>query len=359
MFLREQSHTENPIDLDESLLRLKLGDALASFICRQGLVSADKTLVISSDEPRDLLELKPQVDLLVNLVRINDVRYVNKHLEQINESLDLNALFVGRFETFTSRRARIKYYQIPVFKHVFLLIEFLFLRVIPKVRGLNKVYFFFSKGRNRLFSKAEMLGRLVSCGFEIVDYTHLNGLSYFMVRKKKSPSYDLKPSYGAVFAMPRIGKNGKMIRVYKFRTMHPYSEYLHDYVLKMNGYAASGKPAEDFRLTPWGRILRKFWLDELPQILNIAKGEMKLVGVRPVSKRYFEDIDEELRGMRLKQKPGCIPPYVALNRKSDVHSVQESEKEYLKEKIKNPYTTDTKYFFKALFNIIIRKKRSA
>lgn len=359
MFLKEQTHTSNSDDLGLSLLRLKLGNQLSEFVAGQGLPDSEKTMVISSDRPQEFLELKPEIDLLVNLYRMNDVRFVNKHLEKVNQNLNKDATLVGCFETFTARRARIKYYQIPFFKHFFLLFEFLFLRVFPKVKGLNKVYFYFTKGKNRLLSKAEMLGRLVCCGFEIIEYRQINGLSYFIAKKRKMPSYDLKPSYGAVFAMPRIGKNGKIIRVYKFRTMHPYSEYLHDYVLKMNGYAKSGKPAADFRLTPWGRMLRKYWLDELPQLFNILKGDMKLVGVRPVSQRYFQDIDEELRQLRSSQKPGCIPPYVALNRMSDLKNVQDSEKEYLKEKLRNPHFTDTKYFFKAIFNIVIRKKRSA
>ena len=80
---------------------------------------------------------------------------------------------------------------------------------------------------------------------------------------------------------------------------------------------------------------------------------------RPVSQRYFEDIPKEIQELRLTQKPGCIPPYVALNRRGSVESVLQAEKEYLEEKIKNPYFTDTKYFFKAIYNILLKQKRSA
>lgn len=297
--------------------------------------------------------------LVVNLGRMNDVRYINKTLEDINYKIQKNDIFIGVFETFTSRRLRKKAYQVPIINKIFLLYEFLFLRVIPKLNFFKKIYFLLSKGQDRLLSKAEMLGRLVSCGFEIIDSRKINGLNYFIVKKAKEPLFDLKPSYGPVFGMNRIGKNGKIIRVFKFRTMHPYSEYLHDYVLKINGYAQTGKPASDFRLTPWGKFMRKYWLDELPQFYNILKGEMKLVGVRPVSQRYFQDIPPELKELRLKQKPGCIPPYVALNRNGDVESVQQAELDYLNQKIKHPYTTDTRYFFQALFNILVRRKRSA
>ena len=203
------------------------------------------------------------------------------------------------------------------------------------------------------------MGRLVSCGFEIVDYQRIDGIHYFAAKKVKEPAYDMSPSYGPLFKMRRVGKNGKIIGVYKLRTMHPYSEYLQDYILKLNGYSETGKPADDFRLVPWGKYVRRYWIDELPQLINLIKGDLKLVGCRPVSERYFQDIPKEIQELRLSQKPGCIPPYVALNRKGSVESVLQAEREYLEEKIRNPFFTDTKYFFKAIYNIVFKNKRSA
>jgi lipopolysaccharide/colanic/teichoic acid biosynthesis glycosyltransferase len=204
-----------------------------------------------------------------------------------------------------------------------------------------------------------MLGRLVCCGFDIVEHQSINGITWFAARKVKQPTFDKNPSYGPLFKMRRIGKGGRIFHVLKFRTMHPYSEYLQDYVLKLNGYAESGKPASDFRLTPWGKFMRRYWLDELPQLINVLKGDMKLVGVRPVSPRYFEDIPEHLQNLRVTQKPGCIPPYVALDRKPSVEGVLKAEEEYLIEKKRNPYFTDTRYFFRAIYNIVVKRKRSA
>jgi lipopolysaccharide/colanic/teichoic acid biosynthesis glycosyltransferase len=297
--------------------------------------------------------------LVAAVYRMNDAGYINKNLEAINENLPDGSYLLGCFESFRARRVRKKIYSLPLLRHLVLVWEFVFLRALPRIGGINRVYFFFSKGKDRLLSKAEMLGRLVCCGFEIVDYRPHGGLIWFLVRKSGSPAYDHNASYGPVFAMPRIGKNGKIIHVYKLRTMHPYSEYLHDYVVRRHGYAQTGKPAEDFRLTPWGKVFRKYWLDEIPQLLNLLKGDLKLVGVRPVGKRYFEDIPADLRALRLKQKPGCIPPYVALNMKSDVQSVQEAERIYLKDRELRPWSTDLRYFLMALSNIIMRKKRSA
>jgi len=299
------------------------------------------------------------VDSIISLKKINDVRYVNKYFEKVNSKLPIEGIFVGCLETFSARRKRKSINRIPILRDVFFFIEFILKRIFPKLSFTKKYYFDITKGSDRLMSKAEGLGRLVSSGFKIMDYKAINGLLYFIVKKEKEPLFDLNPSYGPLYKMPRIGKNGEIINVYKFRTMHPYSEYLQDYVLRINGYAESGKPAKDFRIPVWGKFIRKFWLDELPQLINVLKGEMKLVGIRPVSKRYIQDIPKEMQKLRSSQKPGCIPPYVALNRSGNVISVLQAEKDYLEEKITNPYTTDIKYFFNALYNIVFNHKRSA
>ncbi len=322
-------------------------------------VEAPDTLVLSTTNVFNILSTQNKVSSIVNLSRINNIRYINKFFERVNDRLETGALYIGCAETFSARKQRKKINKIPLLRNLYFGIEFLFLRVFPKVSGLKKIYFLVTRGRNRLLSKGEILGRMVSCGYQIEDYKAMDGLLYFAIRKVREPAYDMNPSYGLLYKMPRIGKNGKVIGVYKFRTMHPYAEYLQDFILSKNGYADTGKPADDFRLTPWGKFMRRYWLDELPQLINVLKGELKIVGIRPVGKRYFEDIPEDLQILRLKQKPGCVPPYVALNKNGDVQSVQDAERQYLKEKLKNPYFTDTKYFFKAINNIIFKKKRSA
>ena len=314
-------------------------------------------IILRADSLR--LDRINDINSIISFQKINDVRFINKYFEKINSKLQNNDIFIGCLETFAARKRRKIINKIPIISDIYFSFEFLFKRIVPKVSFAKKYYFDFTKGNDRLLSKAEGLGRLVSCGFKIMDYKTFDGLLYFVVKKVKEPSFDLNPSYGPVYKMPRLGENGKLIGVYKLRTMHPYSEYLQDYMVKANGYADTGKPSDDFRIPTWGKFMRRFWLDELPQLYNVLRGELKLVGIRPVSKRYFQDIPKEMQKIRLTQKPGCIPPYVALNRDGNVMSVLQAEKEYLVEKMKNPYFTDTKYFFNALFNIIINHKRSA
>ncbi len=343
----------------KNLIIEKSGKEALDYFERHIDVTSKTTFVVSTTNLFNILNTNYQPNAIINLSRTNDIRFINKFFEAANSKLKNGDIFIGCVETITSRMKRMPIGKIPIVGTIYFTFEFIFNRLSPKIIGLKKIYFLLTRGRNRLLSKAEVLGRLVCCGFEIIDYKYINGLTYFVVKKIKDPVFDMNPSYGALYKMPRIGMNGKIIGIYKMRTMHAYAEYLHSYVLQMNGYAETGKPANDFRLTPWGKFMRKYWLDEIPQVINILKGELKIVGVRPISKRYFQDIPKDLQESRLKQKPGCIPPYVSLNRRGNLESVLQAEREYLEEKKKRPATTDTKYFFKALINIIFKRKRSA
>ncbi len=85
---------------------------------------------------------------------------------------------------------------------------------------------------------------------------------------------------------------------------------------------------------------------------------MKIVGIRPLSLRFLKEYPEDVKLQRMKHKPGCVPPYVALL-KQDVEEYIESEKIYMAEKEKHPYSTDIKYFFTAVYNILANKIRSS
>ncbi len=336
------------------------GDEVISFIEQYIKLDSSKTLVVDTTNAFNIINHKGEITAVVNFGKANNIRYINKFFETVNERLGNEQVYIFPFETIVARKSRQRRaIRIPILRTLYFWFEFIFFRFMPKVRGLKKIYFFLTRGKIRLLTRAEVFGRLVSCGFEIVDFKNINGITYVVSRKVKSPMFDMEPSYGLLFKMRRVGKGGKIIGVYKLRTMHPYAEYLQDYVLFIHGYDKTGKPKNDFRLTPWGRILRKYWLDELPQLMNVLTGDMKLVGVRPISERYMQDIPDDLRELRLRHKPGCIPPYVALNRKSSVEDVLQAEREYLLEKNERPYSTDIRFFFLAMWNIVVRRRRSA
>jgi len=99
----------------------------------------------------------------------------------------------------------------------------------------------------------------------------------------------------AFFIQERVGKDGKLFKVYKFRTM-----YQNNKQMKIDEYYTE---ENDPRITRIGRFLRKTSLDELPQLINIIKGEMSFIGPRPTLK-YQVDQYDEFQMQRLKMKPG-------------------------------------------------------
>jgi lipopolysaccharide/colanic/teichoic acid biosynthesis glycosyltransferase len=92
------------------------------------------------------------------------------------------------------------------------------------------------------------------------------------------------PAGPVFFKQERTGMGGRRFRMYKFRTMVPNAEELKQQLASLNERAwPDFKITHDPRITRVGRLLRKTSLDELPQLLNIARGEMSLVGPRPTS----------------------------------------------------------------------------
>lgn len=160
-----------------------------------------------------------------------------------------------------------------------------------------------------------------------------------------------------IIALPRVGKDGKIIHVYKFRTMILGAQYLQGYVFATCGLDVSGKFANDPRITPLGRILRKYFIDEIPMLINVMKGDMKLVGARPISEHYFSLYDEEVQQRRIQYKPGLIPAIYA-DMPRGIEGIQESEMRYFDAYDKHPFVTDLRYFMKIVMNILFKSVRS-
>jgi hypothetical protein len=295
---------------------------------------------------------------IVNLKRINDIRYLNKFFETVNDKLPVNGTFIGCVETKNLRKERILKKYPPGLNYIYYTLDFILKRIFPKLPVTKKIYFFLTRGNNRVLTRSETLGRLVACGFNIEEQETINGHLYFVARKIKPPLYPENPTYGLLVRLNRVGKNGKNIRVLKLRTMHPFSEYLQDYVYKQNNLEQNGKFKDDFRLCTVGKFLRKFWLDELPMLINIIKGDLKLVGVRPISPHYYSLYPEELQKKRIRFKPGLFPPFYADLPKT-FDEIVESELRYLEAYEKHPLRTDLLYFRKAFCNIVFRCARSS
>lgn len=294
---------------------------------------------------------------IVNFKKINNVQRINKFFEAVNGQLQSGGVFVGCAETYNLRKKRILKKFPPVFNTIYYSFDFLIRRVLPKLWLTKGIYFFLTRGNNRVLSKAETLGRLYSCGFVVIEESLINNLLFFAVRKIKDPVYDLSPTYGPFIKLRRVGKNGKMFNVYKLRTMHPYSEYIQKYVFDKYGSDSGDKANNDFRVTTLGRFFRKLWIDEFPMLINLLKGNIKLVGVRPLSEHKLSLYPKEVQDIRIKVKPGLLPPYYA-DLPENFQGLIESEMNYIKESKKSPIKTDLIYFFKIIYNIVIKKARS-
>jgi lipopolysaccharide/colanic/teichoic acid biosynthesis glycosyltransferase len=298
------------------------------------------------------------IQAIIDFKNINNVENINGLLGAVNSLLPNNGILIGRIESYTDRKNKIIYNYGPVIGQALWLCDFIINRIVPRLPLFDDIYNFVTEGRFHAISVPEMLGRLIYCGFDIIDFKEIRGLTYFAVKKVTKPCQFSGPSYYPVIRLHRVGKDGKMIRVYKFRTMHPYSEYLQQLILKYNGHDSSGKLANDWRITRWGKLIRKFWLDELPQIINVLKGEMKLVGIRPLSWVRFQEMPPVWQKERIKYKPGLVAPYVALCMPDEKGNI-EAEKIYINEYLKNPFITDLKYLLKAIYNILINRIRAS
>jgi exopolysaccharide biosynthesis polyprenyl glycosylphosphotransferase len=112
-------------------------------------------------------------------------------------------------------------------------------------------------------------------------------------------------SPGAIlFRQKRVGADGRVFICYKFRSMYEDAELRQAELEPLNeADGAIFKIKNDPRVTPIGRLLRRWSMDELPQLVNVLKGEMSLVGPRPLPVRDFLRMEEEHR-RRLEAVPG-------------------------------------------------------
>jgi exopolysaccharide biosynthesis polyprenyl glycosylphosphotransferase len=108
-----------------------------------------------------------------------------------------------------------------------------------------------------------------------------------------------------LFRQERMGRNKRRFFIYKFRTMVPNAERLLPALERLNEAAGPVfKIRNDPRMTPLGRLLRRSSLDELPQLFNVLRGDMSLVGPRPLPLRDYEGFDQDWQRRRFSVRPG-------------------------------------------------------
>ena len=292
-------------------------------------------------------------DKLNHIPHLNDFLDQWNHEMQIGDQLDCVA-FTNRQE-FTAIKKRLP----PFIGSFVVILTYIWHEMFPKMDATRKLYFLLTGERHRTYSYTEILGRICRAGFKIVFEERKDGALHVIAEKRSEPLERNDTCESPILRMKRVGKDGRWIEVYKFRTMHSYSQYLQDYVYEKNKLNKSGKLANDFRVNVWGVMLRPIWLDELPMLWNVLQGDMKWVGVRPLTEHFFSLYTPEMQILRTKVKPGMLPPFY-YEKKTPVglDEIQESERRYIESYLKHPFLTDWRYFWGTVYNILIKMKRS-
>lgn len=156
------------------------------------------------------------------------------------------------------------------------------------------------------------------------------------------------------FSQNRIGKNGKEFKLYKFRSMVPNADEILFKTLEIDKVAAeeykkNKKFKNDPRITKVGRVMRKLSIDELPQLINVLKGDMSMIGNRPYLPREKDDMGEYYKDI-IKTKPG-LTGYWQVNGRSDTTFNERLKLESFYSN-HNSLVLDIKIFFKT-FQVVL------
>jgi lipopolysaccharide/colanic/teichoic acid biosynthesis glycosyltransferase len=362
--LNTYQHQEVPMNLEtthalQQLLEESGGEKLVKFLQTNIHLFVSSSLIIDTTNRFNIEKVAvDRYATIINLKKVNEIREINTFFTVVNDRLPLGGVFVLCFESKSQRKRRIIGLHPTIRNYLYYGMDYIFRRVLPKLNLTREFYFWVTNGTNRPLSKAEVLGRLYCCGFEFVNDRKINGISYVIAHKKNQPNRLEVFNFSPIIKLRRVGKDGKLIKVYKLRTMHPYSEYLQDYIYKHHNLLSGGKFRADIRVTTFGGFLRRYWLDELPMLVNLIKHDLKIVGVRPLSEQYFKLYSPELQQLRTRHRPGLLPPYY-VDLPKNFSEIQASEQRYLEACEKHgTFITDVHYFFMIIYRILFQEARS-
>ena len=301
-----------------------------------------------------------QYKTLVDLTLLNDAKGINRRFCIVNQKLPDGGRYVCCYRPQEYIKSKILAKYPWGINWIVYTLYFFHKRVVPRLALTSRLYYDVTKGRKRMLSKTEVLGRLYYCGFEVDEIVPMGHIEYVFAHRHSQPyPQEQLKVYGPLIKLPRVCKNKEIKYFYKTRTMHPYAEYIQKYVFdSRGGMDIADKSNDDWRITTWGKFMRKYWLDELPMLINWFKGDVKLVGVRPLSRTMFDTYPKWLQDKRTLCKPGLIPPFY-IDHPQTFDELFASEDKYLTEYLAHPFRTDCKYFFLTMKSILTHKTHSA
>ena len=150
-----------------------------------------------------------------------------------------------------------------------------------------------------------------------------------------------------LFSQDRAGKNGKIFKIYKMRSMVQNAEELKEKLLEQNEMSGPMfKMKDDPRITKVGKFIRKTSIDELPQLINVIKGDMSLVGPRPSLPKEVKEFEPWMYE-RLAVKPGLTCYWQVMGRNNiDFEDWMKLDIKYVRER---NFFLDIKLIFKTFF----------
>lgn len=330
-------------------------------LLKQARLDSRQTKVVCDTNRFAFLQIPEyQYQTIVDLTLLNDAKGINRRFCIINQKLPDNGRYVCCYRPQEYMKQKLLRQYPPIIRWIVYTAYFFRKRVIPRLMLTSRLYYDITKGRKRMLSKTEVLGRLYYCGFAVDEIVPMGHIEYVFAHRQSQPyPQEQLKVYGPLIKLPRICKNKEIKYFYKFRTMHPYAEYIQKYVFDARGgMDIADKSNDDWRITSWGRFLRKYWLDELPMLLNWLKGDVKLVGVRPLSQTMFNTYPKWLQDKRTQCRPGLIPPFY-IDHPETFDELFASEDQYLTEYLEHPIRTDMKYCFLTMRSILTRRTHSA
>ncbi|MFA6895583.1 MAG: sugar transferase [Bacteroidales bacterium] len=290
------------------------------------------------------------LSLIVLSTIINNLKNINVEIIECYNRISPGGLLVVKYNNIEDTNKLMKQQFGTLFYFIFPF-YWVFYSIIPKIHVINRIQEWICHGKNKILSFVELNGRLAYCGFDVVKSKSYNGQQYIIAQKTKTISDNPNPSFFMLIKLNRVGLYGNIIKINKLRSMYPYSEFLQKKIFEQNSIGNSGKFNNDPRITYIGRIFRKYWIDELPQLIDLLRGEIKLVGIRAMSQHYFSLYSKEYKDLYLQVKPGVISPIFDENN-DKFEDIERIELQYLKSYIKHPIKTDWRYFWITLYKII-------
>lgn len=309
------------------------------------------------------------VALLLQRKSLNTVKRLNLFLQGLQDSVLMGGYFVFRYRPMDEYLEELLSTKRGLALCVSYGWHFLRYRALPKISVLEKLYFskYFSgldswvcrhTGKNRrMISRAEMWGRMYFWGFEVLSERKIGDDHWVVTRRFRDPETARRPSFFLIARLTKVGLNGQPMHLHKVRTMYPFSEFIQEKIYKDHGLSNTGKFKNDFRLTDYGKYIRRYWLDEIPQIFDWLRGEIKLVGMRATSPHFLSLYPQELYDLYVQTKPGLIPPIFDAST-TGFEEIVRIELAYLIAYQHQPVVTDVKCLFRTFHDIFIRGVRS-